>query len=111
MSDPRVTVITGASQGIGRHLALVFAEAGDSLVLAARNQANLEETAARARESGSEALVLPTDVTDADDVEAMTAAALDRFGRIDVRSTTVALEDHPAPFGSSRWTTGERRSR
>jgi NAD(P)-dependent dehydrogenase (short-subunit alcohol dehydrogenase family) len=84
MSGPRVTVITGASQGIGRHVALVFAEAGDSLVLAARNQANLEETAALARETGSEALVLPTDVTDADDVEAMTAAALDRFGRIDV---------------------------
>lgn len=84
MSGPRVTVITGASQGIGRHVALVFAEAGDSLVLAARNQANLEETAALARETGSEALALPTDVTDADDVEAMTAAALDRFGRIDV---------------------------
>jgi NAD(P)-dependent dehydrogenase (short-subunit alcohol dehydrogenase family) len=84
MSGPRVTVITGASQGIGRHVALVFAEAGDSLVLAARNQANLEETAALARETGSEALALPTDVTDADDVEAMTAGALDRFGRIDV---------------------------
>ena len=84
MSGPRVTVITGASQGIGRHLTLVFAEAGDSLVLAARNQANLEETAALARETGSEALALPTDVTDADGVEAMTAAALDRFGRIDV---------------------------
>lgn len=84
MSDPRVTVITGASQGIGRHIALAFADAGDSLVLAARDKANLEETAARAGESGAEALVVPTDVTDAEDTEAMTAAALDRFGRIDV---------------------------
>jgi NAD(P)-dependent dehydrogenase (short-subunit alcohol dehydrogenase family) len=84
MSDPRVTVITGASQGIGRHIALAFADSGDSLVLAARDEANLEETAALAGESGAEALVVPTDVTDPEDTEAMTAAALDRFGRIDV---------------------------
>jgi short-subunit dehydrogenase len=53
VSDPRVTVITGASQGIGRHIALAFADAGDSLVLAARNEANLEETSARAGEFGA----------------------------------------------------------
>ena len=41
MSEARVTLITGASQGIGRELALAFAAVGDSLVLAARNSSNL----------------------------------------------------------------------
>ncbi|HEY6634349.1 MAG TPA: SDR family NAD(P)-dependent oxidoreductase, partial [Acidimicrobiia bacterium] len=83
MSEPRVTVITGASQGIGRHLALTFAAAGDSLVLAARNEANLEETAAMASDTGVDVLVVPTDVTDASAVAEMTTAAMGRFGGID----------------------------
>lgn len=80
----RVTLITGASQGIGRTLALEFAAAGDSLVLAARNAANLDETAAATRELGAETLTIPTDITDPVQVERMTQAAIDRFSRIDV---------------------------
>ena len=83
MSGPRVTVITGASQGIGRHLALTFAAAGDSLVLAARNEANLAETAAMAAATGVDVLVVPTDVTDPSAVAEMTTKALERFSRID----------------------------
>ena len=83
MSGPRVTVITGASQGIGRHLALTFAAAGDSLVLAARNEANLAETAALATDTGVDVLVVPTDVTDPSAVAEMTTKALERFSRID----------------------------
>ncbi len=83
MSGPRVTVITGASQGIGRELALTFAAAGDSLVLAARNEANLAETAAMAADSGVDVLVVPTDVTDPSAVAEMTTTALERFSRID----------------------------
>jgi NAD(P)-dependent dehydrogenase (short-subunit alcohol dehydrogenase family) len=84
MSDLRVTLITGASQGIGRTLAHAFAGAGDSLVLVARNADNLEETAAGVRALGADALVIPADVTDPAAVGDMAVAALDRFGRIDV---------------------------
>ncbi len=84
MSEARVTLITGASQGIGRELALAFAAVGDSLVLAARNSSNLEETAEAVRALGAEALVVPTDVTDEPQVEALGAAARERFGWVDV---------------------------
>jgi NAD(P)-dependent dehydrogenase (short-subunit alcohol dehydrogenase family) len=80
-----VTLITGASQGIGREISLAFAGAGDRLVLAARNEANLAQTAGQAASAGgADVLVMPTDVTDPVEVEAMARHALDRFGRIDV---------------------------
>ena len=84
MSDRRVTLITGASQGIGRALALAFAEAGDSLVLAARNEANLNETAQATRDLGAETLVVPTDITDPAQVAQMVETGTDHFDRIDV---------------------------
>ena len=84
MSEPRVTLITGASQGIGREIALVFAGHGDSVVLAARDRENLEETAREARESGGTAIVVPTDVTRPEDATAAAGAAIEEFGRIDV---------------------------
>jgi len=84
MGERRVTLITGASQGIGRLLAHAFAEEGDDLVLASRNKSGLEETAEKARGLGSEVMVLPTDVTDAEQVQRLAADAVGRFGHIDV---------------------------
>ena len=78
-----VTIITGASAGIGRAAAREFARAGATVVLAARNGARLREVA---REIGDPAgsLVVPTDVTSDDQVEALVTRALARFGRIDL---------------------------
>lgn len=81
MSDRRVALITGASQGIGRHIALEFAQAGYTLVLAARNEDNLEETAALV--SNVETLVVSTDVTDESSVREMADRAVQQFGHID----------------------------
>ena len=84
MSDRRVTVVTGASQGIGREIALAFAVRGDVVVLAARNVDGLNSTAEVVAEAGGEALVVETDVTSSDSIQQMVETVTNRHGRIDV---------------------------
>lgn len=79
-----VAVVTGAGRGIGRQIAATLAGHGMRLVLAARSVAALEGTASRIRDDGGEALVIPTDITDAAQVEALSARATEAFGRVDV---------------------------
>ncbi|MEN8160739.1 MAG: SDR family NAD(P)-dependent oxidoreductase, partial [Myxococcota bacterium] len=80
----KVAIVTGAGKGIGRGIALGFAEAGADVVCAARTPADIEETAKGVRERGRRALAVPTDVTKTDQLEALVAATLDEFGRLDV---------------------------
>src|SRR2546429_1434392 len=82
MSD--VVVITGASGGIGRATARRFAQDGARIALLARGEAGLEGIATEIEERGAKALDLPTDVADADQVEAAAQAAEDEFGPIDI---------------------------
>ena len=82
MSD--VVVITGASGGIGRATARRFAQDGAKVALLARGEAGLEAAAREVAELGGEALVLPTDVAYADQVEAAAQAAESELGPIDV---------------------------
>jgi NAD(P)-dependent dehydrogenase (short-subunit alcohol dehydrogenase family) len=77
----RVLVVTGASAGIGAALAREAGRRGAKVVVAARRQAELEEVASSI---GTNALAVPTDVTVRASVDALFAAALDRFGRVDV---------------------------
>lgn len=79
-----VVVITGASSGIGRAAATAFAEKGASVVLAARRAELLENVADECRGRGGDALAVVVDVTDAEAVEGLAEAAVERFGRIDV---------------------------
>lgn len=86
--NSRVVVLTGASSGIGQAAALAFAARGDRLVIAARGLVDLEKTAARC---GGSVLVVPTDVTERNEVEELAKAAVDVFGHIDVWADTAAV--------------------
>lgn len=79
----KVVVITGASSGAGRAAALEFARHGASVVVAARREEVLNEVAEECRLLGGEALVVPTDVTDAGEVNTLAAMAQHWGGRID----------------------------
>jgi NAD(P)-dependent dehydrogenase (short-subunit alcohol dehydrogenase family) len=80
----RVAVVTGASSGLGVGFARTLAQAGAHLVLAARRVERLESVAAELREAEVEVLPVACDVTDANQVEALKDACLERFGRVDV---------------------------
>lgn len=102
MGVGRVVVITGGSSGIGRATALACARRGDRLVLAARSLDSLRSAEQECRAAGAQTLVLTTDVADQAAVDALLAAAVARFGRVDavVHSVTVVaygrFEDVPA---------------
>ncbi|WP_405984078.1 SDR family NAD(P)-dependent oxidoreductase [Streptomyces sp. NBC_00872] len=80
----KVVLVTGASRGIGRAVALAFAGEGAQLVIAARSADRLAQVEKEVRDLGSEVLSVPTDVTSRDAVTALVDAAMNRFGRIDV---------------------------
>ncbi|HET9491756.1 MAG TPA: glucose 1-dehydrogenase [Methylomirabilota bacterium] len=79
-----VAVITGASRGLGRAMAVAFAEAGADMALAARSKPDLEETAHLVQAAGRRALVVPTDVTSYAEVETLMTRALRELGRLDI---------------------------
>lgn len=82
--DGKVAVITGASSGMGAAIARLFSSRGCSVVLAARREPQLKTLAKEIEAAGGKALVAPTDVGDYSQVKALIAAAVERFGRIDV---------------------------
>jgi len=81
---PKVVVITGASAGVGRATVRAFARQGAHIALLARGRERLEEARREVETAGGKALVVPTDVADADQVEAAAAAVEDQLGPIDV---------------------------
>jgi 7-alpha-hydroxysteroid dehydrogenase len=82
--DGRTAIVTGAGKGIGRAIALALAEAGANVVVAARTQAEIDDTASEVRKRGSRALAIPSDVMQREQLEQLVARTLEEFGRIDV---------------------------
>ena len=84
MTTNRVVAITGASSGIGRATALRLAREGAAIAIGARRADRLDAVAAEIVAAGGQALPMVTDVTRAGDMDAFVAAAVERFGRLDV---------------------------
>ncbi|MBK8906818.1 MAG: SDR family NAD(P)-dependent oxidoreductase [Rhodospirillales bacterium] len=80
----RVALVTGASRGIGREVALRFAREGAELILVARSQPALEEVDDEIRELGANATLVPADLTDGAVIDRIGAAIYERWGRLDV---------------------------
>ena len=94
----QVVVIGGGSYGFGRAIAVAAAQRGARVAVGARTHEALDGAVADIEAAGGEGIALPTDVADRSQVEALTKAALDRFGRIDTYiangMVTVYAETH-----------------
>lgn len=94
MLDGKTAVVTGGSSGIGRQIALTYADQGANVVLGdIKEEPRTEEnpTADLIREGGGEARFVEADVTDYDQVDAMVAAAVEEFGSIDVMVNSAGI--------------------
>jgi len=80
----KVAIITGASKGLGKAMALSLGAEGARLFLVSRNRSQLQATAAEARALGAETELCPADVTDEAQVLRVEAAATDRFGKVQI---------------------------
>jgi NAD(P)-dependent dehydrogenase (short-subunit alcohol dehydrogenase family) len=80
----KVAIVTGAGKGIGRAIAIGFAEAGARVVVASRTKADIDSTASKIREVGGKALAVSTDVTDVNQIENLLNATLKSFKKVDI---------------------------
>lgn len=91
-------VVTGGASGIGRAASELFAAEGARVMVADRDAAGAEETAARVVAAGGEAVAHEVDVTGEDQVRAMVAAAVDRWGRLDAALNNAGIGDDARAF-------------
>ena len=82
--DGKVVIVTGASSGIGESTAREFARAGGITILAARRADRLERLQTEIENMGGQALAVPTDLTDLDQITNLVQTTLSTFGRIDI---------------------------
>jgi len=82
--EGKVALVTGASRGIGKSCAQVLSREGCHLVICARGQQGLDETAEELKSGGNTVLAIPADVTRPEDVDSLMAQAAEKFDRIDI---------------------------
>jgi|TARA_B100000315_G_scaffold260698_1_gene324191 NAD(P)-dependent dehydrogenase (short-subunit alcohol dehydrogenase family) len=87
----RIAVITGASRGIGRATAKIFAAEGAHVILVARTQGGLEEVDDEIRAAGGTATLVPIDLTDYDKIDEMGATIFERYGKLDILIANAGL--------------------
>src|SRR5262245_12091152 len=103
--EGRTAIVTGASGGLGKEAALAFAEVGCDVVIAARNRPALEEVAAAVQQKGRRCLAVPTDITQAAEVQHLIDRTVEHFQTIDilVNNAAIAVEKRLADFTEAEW--------
>lgn len=96
--DGRIAIVTGASRGIGAASARAFAEAGATVVLAARTAEAIAAIAEEISAAGGSALAVPTDVTDPESVQRLVEKTVATFGRLDVAFNNAGAGHRPRPL-------------
>src|SRR6266487_4226123 len=101
----KVAIITGASKGLGKAMALALAEAGAKLALVSRDLEQLKETAVAVREFGTDAEVFTADVTDEQQVGRAEASVIERFGKpqILVNNAGINIRKPVTDFTLDEW--------
>ena len=98
----KTAFVTGASRGIGRAIAVAFADAGADVALVARSADGLAETAEAIEAVGRKAFVIPADVTDYDVVADAVAEAIDKLGVVDIVVNNAGGSNFMVPFRELR---------
>jgi NAD(P)-dependent dehydrogenase (short-subunit alcohol dehydrogenase family) len=96
--DGKVAVVIGASRGIGRAIALRFAQAGAKVVVSSRKLEGVQAVADEIRAAGGEALALQAHVGQWDDVTALVTQTVETFGRVDVLVNNAGTNPHFGPL-------------
>ncbi len=94
----KIAVVTGGGRGIGRAIALAYAREGASLVLASRSKEALEKTRAMVEALGRNALVVPMDIRQEENVRNLATQALGHFGRVDILVNNSGIGGPTAPL-------------
>lgn len=95
----KVVLLTGASSGMGKDTALLFAQEGAKVVAAARRMQKLEELAKEAKDAPGEVMPLEVDVSKDEDIDHLVNFAMDKYGRIDILVNNAGVLDDFMPVG------------
>jgi NAD(P)-dependent dehydrogenase (short-subunit alcohol dehydrogenase family) len=103
----KTALITGASRGIGKAVALAYAQHGAHVVLLARGQKNLESVDDQIRANGGQSTLIPFDLKKIDELEALGPLLADRFGKLDIFVANAGVLSTLTPVAHSKikdWT-------
>jgi len=104
--DGKVAIVTGAAMGMGAATAILFAEAGAKVVVADFNEEKGAATVAEIEAAGGSAFFVKVDISKADQVKALVAATVEKYGRLDVAVNNAAITPDNAPaaeFDEDYW--------
>ncbi len=96
--EGQIAMITGGSRGIGKAVAMTFADAGADVVIASRKKPDLEKVAEEIKAMGRKALCVPTHTKKVDELENLVSTAMNEFGRIDVLVNNAATNPAMGPI-------------